>query len=65
MKSICIYCGSSPGTNPAFLAEAEKQRVDIDPMTGAEMDKMFKEAYATPPEIVERTKVLLKRAGAI
>jgi hypothetical protein len=26
---------------------------------------MFKEAYATPPEVVERTKVLLKRAGAI
>lgn len=51
--------------DPAFLAEAEKLRIDIDPMTGAEMDKMFKEAYATPPEVVERTKVLLKRAGAI
>lgn len=22
MKSICIYCGSAPGTNPAFLNEA-------------------------------------------
>ncbi len=49
----------------AFRAEADKQRIDIDPMTGADMDKMFKDAYATPPEVVERTKVLLKRAGAI
>ena len=22
MKSICIYCGSAPGRNPAFLSEA-------------------------------------------
>lgn len=22
MKSICVYCGSSPGTDPAFLEEA-------------------------------------------
>jgi len=51
--------------DPAFLAEAEKLRIDIDPLTGADMDKMFKAAYATPPEVVERTKVLLKRAGAI
>lgn len=49
----------------AFNAEAEKQRIDIDPLAGTEMDRLFKEAYATPPEVVERTKVLLKRAGAI
>ncbi|HEU0071493.1 MAG TPA: hypothetical protein VFS04_09375 [Alphaproteobacteria bacterium] len=48
-----------------FKAEADKLRVDIDPMSGAEMDKLFKAAYATPAETVERTKVLLKRAGAI
>ena len=24
MKSICVYCGSSPGTNPDFLAEATR-----------------------------------------
>jgi tripartite-type tricarboxylate transporter receptor subunit TctC len=51
--------------DPAFLTEAAKLRIDIDPMSGAEMDKMFKDAYTTPPEVVERTKVLLKRAGAI
>lgn len=24
MKSLCIYCGSAPGTNPAFLDEATR-----------------------------------------
>ena len=24
MKSICIYCGSSYGANPAFLSEAQR-----------------------------------------
>lgn len=29
MKSICIYCGSSYGSNPAFLLEAERAGVLI------------------------------------
>lgn len=24
IKSVCVYCGSSPGTNPAFMEEATK-----------------------------------------
>lgn len=24
MKNVCVYCGSSPGTNPDYLATAEK-----------------------------------------
>jgi hypothetical protein len=51
--------------DPAFIAEAQKQNMDVDPLSGTEMDRLFKDAYATPPEVVERTKVLLKRAGAI
>lgn len=51
--------------DPLLLEEAEKLRVDVDPLTGTEMDKLFRAAYATPPDIVDRTKVLLKRAGAI
>jgi hypothetical protein len=26
---------------------------------------MFKEAYALPPDVIEHTKVLLERAGAL
>ena len=52
-------------TDPAFVQEAEKIQMDISPLTGAELDKLFQEAYASPPEVVARTKVLLQRAGAL
>lgn len=29
MKSICVYCGSSPGTDPRFLEEARKAGAEI------------------------------------
>ena len=29
MKSICVFCGSSPGTDPAFLDEAVRCGTDI------------------------------------
>jgi tripartite-type tricarboxylate transporter receptor subunit TctC len=51
--------------DPAFLADAEKIQMDVSPLTGAELDKLFAEAYASSPEVVARTKVLLHRAGAL
>ena len=48
-----------------FLTEAEKMRIEVNPLSGSDLDRMFKDAYGTPSEIIERTKVLLKRAGAI
>ncbi|WP_296599137.1 TIGR00730 family Rossman fold protein [Phenylobacterium sp.] len=29
MKSICVYCGSSPGTDPRFLEEAQRAGAEI------------------------------------
>jgi len=29
VKSICVYCGSSPGTDPRFLEEARKAGAEI------------------------------------
>jgi tripartite-type tricarboxylate transporter receptor subunit TctC len=51
--------------DPAFLEDAEKIQMDVSPLTGAELDKLFAEAYASPPEVVARTKTLLQRAGAL
>jgi hypothetical protein len=39
--------------------------MDVSPLTGAELDTLFQEAYASSPEVVARTKVLLHRAGAL
>jgi tripartite-type tricarboxylate transporter receptor subunit TctC len=52
-------------TDTAFLEEAQKIQMDVSPLTGAELDKLFQEAYAASPEVVARTKVLLQRAGAL
>ena len=40
--------------DPAFLAEAEKARLEIEPVTGAEMEKAFKALYETPKALVEQ-----------
>jgi tripartite-type tricarboxylate transporter receptor subunit TctC len=39
--------------DPAFLADAEKSRLEVDPVSGAEMDKMIKDAFETPKPLVE------------
>jgi tripartite-type tricarboxylate transporter receptor subunit TctC len=40
--------------DPAFLAEAEKSLFDVDPLTGEEMERILRQAYATPKELVQR-----------
>ena len=44
--------------DPLFLASAEKSLMEVDPMTGEEMQRMITNAFATP-------KVLLQRALAL
>lgn len=41
--------------DPELLAEAKKERVDIDPMTGHEIDALLAQLYATPPDILAKT----------
>jgi hypothetical protein len=43
----------------AFLAEAERRRLEIDPTTWKEMDSLAREVIATPPDVVERMRKLL------
>jgi tripartite-type tricarboxylate transporter receptor subunit TctC len=40
--------------DPAFLADAKKARLEVDPVAGAEMEKMIKAAFETPKALVER-----------
>ncbi|MGE3248446.1 MAG: Bug family tripartite tricarboxylate transporter substrate binding protein [Beijerinckiaceae bacterium] len=42
--------------DPGLLADAKRQKQDIDPMTGAEMSKLLQEAFATPKELVEKLR---------
>jgi hypothetical protein len=41
--------------DPTFLADAERQHLDINqPMTGAEIDTLIAGLYATPKAVVEK-----------
>jgi tripartite-type tricarboxylate transporter receptor subunit TctC len=42
----------------AFLAEAERSRLDISPTTGEEVLQLLIEAYATPRELVDRAHAI-------
>ncbi len=46
-------------SDPAFLAEAEKRRLDIDPATGEELDSLAKEVMTATPDIIEKVKKMI------
>ncbi len=46
-------------SDPAFLADAEKRKLEIDPSSWDEMEAYAKDAMATPADVVERMKKIL------
>ena len=40
--------------DPQFLADAERANLEVDPMTGEEMEASIRRAFATPKELVQR-----------
>ncbi len=42
--------------DPEFLAEADKQKLQITPMTGQELEDMVRKIYATPPDIIAKVR---------
>lgn len=47
--------------DPDFLKDAEKAKLDVDLVTGAEVDTVLKNAAAAPVEVVNRLKQALDR----
>ena len=45
--------------DPELRAEAERQRLAIDPTWGAEAEDVIKRLYQTPPPVVERTRKIV------
>ena len=43
-------------TDKDFLAEASKTDLEINPVSGAEVEKLVKEVYATPADIIAKAK---------
>lgn len=42
--------------DPAFRADAAKQQLDIRPYSGAQIDALMKDIYATPPALVAQVR---------
>ena len=40
-------------------AEADKMQLDVDPMSGDELQKLVADLYDTPPRLVERARLAL------
>jgi tripartite-type tricarboxylate transporter receptor subunit TctC len=45
--------------DPAFLAEIKKKNLTIDPTGAEEMAKIYADAYASPPAVIEAVKAIL------
>jgi tripartite-type tricarboxylate transporter receptor subunit TctC len=46
-------------TDPAFVAEAEKAQLEVNPVAGEELQKLVAEIYRTPPEVAKKAAQLL------
>jgi len=45
--------------DPDYLAEANQRRLDVNPMTGAAIETLIGELYATPPDVIAATKTAI------
>ena len=48
--------------DPELRADAERQKLAIDPTWGAEAEDVIKRLYQTPPQVVERTRKIVSVA---
>jgi tripartite-type tricarboxylate transporter receptor subunit TctC len=49
--------------DPEFLAEARKRGLDIEATSGAEIQGLVEQLYATPPETIERVRKIFAETG--
>jgi tripartite-type tricarboxylate transporter receptor subunit TctC len=47
-------------SDPGFVAAAQQAQLEIEPLTGEEIEKMLAKAYAAPKTIVQRAAVLVE-----
>jgi tripartite-type tricarboxylate transporter receptor subunit TctC len=47
--------------DPAFLAEAAKARIDIEPVSGVKLHEILDQIYATPKDILDRLQALSRK----
>jgi tripartite-type tricarboxylate transporter receptor subunit TctC len=47
--------------DPEYLADAKKSRIDVNPVSGADIDKLLAELYATPKDVIQKASQAIAR----
>ncbi|MGY9105874.1 MAG: Bug family tripartite tricarboxylate transporter substrate binding protein, partial [Alphaproteobacteria bacterium] len=47
-------------SDPEFLSEAARQRLEIIPISGDQIQQLVTEAYATPDDVVAKTREIIR-----
>jgi hypothetical protein len=47
--------------DPALIAEADKSKIEIDPLSGEEVTELVRQVSATPPEVIARVRAALEK----
>ena len=50
--------------DPGFIAQAEKQQLEIGEVTGSEVEQIVTDAFAMPPEIAKAAAAVMRAGGA-
>jgi tripartite-type tricarboxylate transporter receptor subunit TctC len=58
-KAALIKAFDATTRDPAFLEDAAKQRLEIAPTTGAQIDRFLAEVYGAPKPLIERAAKIL------
>jgi tripartite-type tricarboxylate transporter receptor subunit TctC len=54
MVAVIRHAFDATLKDPDFLADAEKALLEVDPVTGEEMEQTLKRAYASPKALVQK-----------
>jgi tripartite-type tricarboxylate transporter receptor subunit TctC len=47
--------------DPEFRAEAQRAKMDVNPMQGAEMESFLRELYAMPKDLVDKAALAIRK----
>jgi tripartite-type tricarboxylate transporter receptor subunit TctC len=51
-------------TDPEYIAEAVARGLEVNPVGGADLDKLLDDLYATPPEIIAEVRAIIAPGGS-
>ena len=46
--------------DPDFIADAKKQKLDLEPQSGEQLERLIKDIYATPKPVIQNVTELVK-----